>query len=88
MLVLQRLISEEIIINGNIRVMLISAHGGKARIGIDAPDGMPVHRAEIQDKVNQQARMRLFNETLHAQQKRHPSGSHSPDVPTQSAEES
>lgn len=88
MLVLSRLIGEEIIINGNIRVMLIRSNDGKARIGIDAPEGVTVHRAEIQEKLERQSRMEVLNETLHAQSKRHPSGQHPVIVPPRSASES
>jgi carbon storage regulator len=47
MLVLSRRPGEEIIINGNIRVAIVSVKGDRARIGIDAPPEVPVDRAEI-----------------------------------------
>ena len=47
MLVLSRRPGEEIIINGNIRVTLVSVKGDRARIGIDAPGDVTVDRAEV-----------------------------------------
>ena len=47
MLVLSRKECEEIIIDGNIRLRIIRVQGNRVRIGIDAPDGVPVLRAEI-----------------------------------------
>lgn len=47
MLVLSRRPGEEIIINGNIRVTVVSVKGDRVRVGIDAPESIPVDRAEI-----------------------------------------
>ena len=51
MLVLSRKLSEEIIINGNIRVVVIEVRGDKVRLGIDAPRNIPVHRREVADAI-------------------------------------
>lgn len=88
MLVLSRLIGEEIIINGNIRVMLIQAQNGKARIGIEAPAGVRVHRAEIEDIIKQQERMDAFNKTLHPQPERNSRRPDPPDLPVESSRQS
>ena len=47
MLVLTRRIGEEIIIGNNIRVKIVAVKGDRIRVGIDAPDNVPVDRAEI-----------------------------------------
>jgi carbon storage regulator len=47
MLVLSRRPGEEIIINGNIRVTVVSVKGDRVRIGVDAPASVPVDRAEV-----------------------------------------
>lgn len=47
MLVLTREINESIIVNDNIKITLIDIRGGKARIGIEAPKEIPVHREEV-----------------------------------------
>lgn len=47
MLVLSRKTGEEIVIDGNIRVSVVAIKGGSVRIGITAPDKVPVDRSEI-----------------------------------------
>jgi carbon storage regulator len=47
MLVLTRRIGEEIVIGGNIRVMLVSIRGRQARLGVEAPPSIPVTRLEL-----------------------------------------
>jgi len=54
MLVLTRREGESIIIDGNVRVVVVRMHGNWVRIGIDAPGGMSVHREEIQRKVDEE----------------------------------
>ncbi len=57
MLILTRRIGEKIMI-GNIdeviEVAVLGVHGGQVRIGIDAPDNIPVHREEIFNKIESQ----------------------------------
>ena len=50
MLVLSRHIGEEIIINGDIRVTVVSIRGNKVRLGITAPDSVRVDRQEIHER--------------------------------------
>lgn len=47
MLVLSRRPGEEIVINGNIRVTVVSVKGDRVRIGIAAPENVQVDRAEV-----------------------------------------
>lgn len=47
MLVLSRRPGEEIIIDGNIKVTVVSVKGDRVRIGITAPDNVQVDRAEV-----------------------------------------
>lgn len=54
MLVLTRMDGEEVIIGGNIKVVLLTTKAGKARLGIIAPKDMPVHRKEIQERIDQE----------------------------------
>lgn len=53
MLVLSRRRGEKIVINdGEITVMVIEVRGDTVRIGIDAPDDMPVHREEVFNAIS------------------------------------
>lgn len=56
MLVLSRKIGESIIIDGDIKVTVISTRKGAVRIGIEAPDDVTVNREEIeyQDDPNRE----------------------------------
>lgn len=49
MLVLSRKEGERIVVDGQITITLIEIRGKKARIGINAPRHIPVHRQEIHD---------------------------------------
>ncbi|MDI3340320.1 MAG: carbon storage regulator CsrA [Sphaerobacter sp.] len=51
MLVLARRPGETIVINGNIRVTVLSVEGERVRLGIDAPRSIPVVRQELHDAV-------------------------------------
>ncbi|KKN09850.1 hypothetical protein LCGC14_1042530 [marine sediment metagenome] len=52
MLVLARKQGEEIIINDNIRIVVVEICGDKVRLGIDAPKEVPVHRREVYDAIH------------------------------------
>lgn len=47
MLILTRNVSETIVINEDVRVTIMSARGGQIKVGIEAPEGIPVDREEI-----------------------------------------
>lgn len=51
MLVLTRKTNEEVLIDGCIKVTVVKVQGQKVRIGIDAPDEVSVHRAEIAERI-------------------------------------
>jgi carbon storage regulator len=50
MLVLTRRPGEEIVIDGNIRITLVSVKGDRVRIGIEAPPTVVVDRQEIHER--------------------------------------
>ena len=54
MLVLSRKDGEQITIGENIVVTMISGMDGRARIGIVAPKGVPVHRREVYDAIREE----------------------------------
>jgi len=47
LLVLTRKPDQSIMIGDDVEVTLLSVHGEKARLGIQAPSDVPVHRTEI-----------------------------------------
>jgi len=47
MLVLARHVNETICVGHDVKITVISVHGNKVRIGIDAPKTLPVHREEV-----------------------------------------
>lgn len=51
MLVLTRKSDESIIIDGEIRVTVLGISGNKVRIGIEAPNDVPIRRQEIIDAM-------------------------------------
>lgn len=56
MLVLSRKKNEEIIIDGHIRVIVTDIRGDKVRLGIIAHEDIPVHRGEVQERIDREAK--------------------------------
>ena len=55
MLILTRKTNESIRIEDDIEIVLLSVENGRARIGINAPAAVPVHREEIYNRLKAQA---------------------------------
>lgn len=54
MLVLSRKVNEQIvIINEDIVITVVDIRGDKVRLGISAPNSVPVHRREVYDAIKQ-----------------------------------
>jgi carbon storage regulator len=47
MLVLSRKKDEKIMIGDHITITIVEVRGDRVRLGIDAPQGLPVHRREV-----------------------------------------
>ncbi len=56
MLVLSRKRDEAIIINDNIKVIIVEIRGDKVRLGIEAPQEVPVHRMEVYEAIQRENR--------------------------------
>ena len=53
MLVLSRHKDEVIMLGDDIILTVVDIRGDKVRLGIDAPQDIPVHRKEVYDKIKQ-----------------------------------
>ena len=51
MLVLSRKKNEALIVDETIRVVVLGVSKGAVRIGIEAPNHVPIHRAEIHQRI-------------------------------------
>jgi len=58
MLVLSRKKNESIVIADNIIVTVVDIRGDKVRLGIAAPESVPVHRQEVYDAIKRENKRR------------------------------
>ena len=56
MLVLSRCVDQCVVINDDIIIKVIEIRGDKARLGIEAPKEIPVHRKEVYDAIKKDER--------------------------------
>ena len=54
MLVLSRQRDESIVINDNVVVTIVDIRGDKVRLGIEAPQEIPVHRREVYEAIQRE----------------------------------
>ena len=54
MLVLSRHRDESIMIGDDVVVTIVDIRGDKVRLGIDAPQAIPVHRQEVYDAIQRE----------------------------------
>ena len=52
MLILTRRIGESLVIGDDVQVTIVGAHGNQVRLGIHAPQGLPVHRSEVYQRLH------------------------------------
>ena len=55
MLILSRCLNQALIINGNIKVIILAVNGGNVRLGVDADRSIPVDRKEVRERKCQEA---------------------------------
>ena len=63
MLVLSRKRDERIVINDNIVITVVDIRGDKVRLGIEAPAETAVHRQEVYEALQREARQRERGQT-------------------------
>lgn len=63
MLVLSRKKNEAIVINNDITIVVVEIRGDKVRLGVQAPNEVPVHRREVYDAI-QRENMRVHDNLL------------------------
>lgn len=54
MLVLSRKKNESIVINNDITILVVEIRGDKVRLGVEAPNDVPVHRREVYDAIKRE----------------------------------
>jgi len=54
MLVLSRKKNESIVINNDIRIVVVEIRGDKVRLGVEPPREVPVHRHEVYEAIQGQ----------------------------------
>ena len=56
MLVLTRKVNETVVINDDIKVVVVQIMGDKVRLAFDAPKEVPIHRAEVWHAIKRHER--------------------------------
>jgi len=56
MLILARKVGEAISIGDSITIRVLDAKGGQVKLGVEAPDNVPVHREEIYLRILEENR--------------------------------
>ncbi len=51
MLVLSRKPGESVVIGNDITVTVLTVEGGRVKLGFNAPKELPIHRAEVQQRM-------------------------------------
>ena len=67
MLVLTRKSGQSIRISNNIIVTVLDSNSGQVKIGVTAPNHIPIHREEIYDRIRQENRSAIVTKELKPQ---------------------
>ncbi len=51
MLILSRKIGERIVVDGQVKIVILRVSGNRVKLGVVAPQHVSVHREEIQNKM-------------------------------------
>ena len=64
MLILSRKKDEGIVIDGNIDITVVEIRGDKVRLGVEAPEEIPVHRKEVQEAIKKEEEDQKTSKTV------------------------
>jgi len=62
MLVLSRKKNERIVIGENVVVTVVEVRGDRVRLGIEAPQEVPIHRSEVHDAITKEQQSQTNDE--------------------------
>lgn len=62
MLVLSRKKNEQIVLGDDVTITVIEIRGDKVRLGVEAPNSLPVHRREVYEAIQQSMKSELKGE--------------------------
>jgi carbon storage regulator len=57
MLVLSRKLGENIRVGDDVKVIVLEVRGGQVKLGIEAPQNVPVHRQEVYQRIQEANRL-------------------------------
>ena len=64
MLILTRRVGETLVIGNNITVTMLGIRGNQARLGIEAPKDVSVHREEIYRRIQEEQQHQAYQEDV------------------------
>lgn len=67
MLVLTRKSGQSIRISNNIIITILDSSSGQVKIGVTAPNSIPIHREEIYERIREENRSAVVNENFRPQ---------------------
>ena len=63
MLVLSRKKDESVFIGDEVRIFIVDIRGDTVRLGIEAPNRIPVHRSEVYEAIKEAERKKSYERT-------------------------
>ena len=64
MLILSRKPNQRIVIDNNIELVVVAVSGDRVKLGFSAPADVPIHREEVQRRIESESPVKLNKELL------------------------